>query len=126
MEKIGKIMMVVFIAGILVVPLACSADGLTMPPQADVGYAGTETDLVSIVENIIKWVVGFIVLISIFMFAYGGLTYLTAGGDESKVENAKKFLGVCFVFGLVCYSRVGGNLFLSNSKKIAGGIQFVD
>jgi hypothetical protein len=100
MEKIGKIMMVVFIAGILVVPLACSADGLTMPPQADVGYAGTETDLVSIVENIIKWVVGFIVLISIFMFAYGGLTYLTAGGDESKVENAKKAL-VSALFGLL-------------------------
>ncbi len=103
MEKIGKIIMVVFVAGILVVPLACLADGLTMPPKADLGYAGTETDLVTIVENIIKWVVGFIVLISIFMFAYGGLTYLTAGGDETKVETAKKAL-VSALFGLLIAS----------------------
>ena len=92
MEKIGKIMMVVFVAGILVVPLACLADGLTMPTASDVGYGDTETDIITIIEKIIKWVVGLIVLLSIFMFAYGGLTYLTAGGDESKIETAKKYI----------------------------------
>jgi hypothetical protein len=100
MEKIGKIMMIVFAMGILITPLVCLADGLTMPPAGDVGYDGTETDLVTIVENIIKWVVGFIVLISIFMFAYGGLTYLTAGGDETKIETAKKALASA-LFGLL-------------------------
>ena len=100
MEKIGKVVMFVFAMGILVVPLACLADGLTMPPAGDVGYAGTETDLVTIVEDIVKWVVGFIVLMSIFMFAYGGLTYITAGGDETKVETAKKAL-VSALFGLM-------------------------
>ena len=34
------------------------------------------------------------------MFAYGGLTYMTAGGDEAKVETAKKALTAA-LFGLV-------------------------
>ncbi len=127
MGKIGKIMMVVFMFGLLAGPVfglslvsdiqavtydqygnaipgsgsgSSSGSGLTMPNPGDVGYAGTETDFITIVEKIVKWVVGFIVLMSIFMFAYGGLTYLTAGGDETKVENAKKAL-VSALFGLL-------------------------
>ena len=117
MEKIGKMMMIVFMFGLLTVPVfslalvsdasaatggssAGSGDGLTMPEQSSVGYAGTETDIVKIVEKIVKWVVGFIVLLSIFMFAYGGLIYLTAGGDEAKVEKAKTALTAA-LFGLL-------------------------
>ena len=114
MGKIGKIMMFVFMFGLLTVPVfsltlvpnasaaigGSSGDGLTMPPKADVGYAGTETDLITIIEKIVKWVVGLIVLLSIFMFAYGGLTYLIAGGDESKVEKAKGALTAA-LFGLL-------------------------
>ena len=100
MEKIGKIMMFVFAVGLLVAPIAVLADGLTMPPEANVGYAGTEKDFVKIIQKITKWVVGFIVLLAIFMFAYGGLTYMTAGGDESKVDTAKKAL-TSALFGLI-------------------------
>ena len=100
MEKIGKIMMIVFAVGLLAAPVAVLADGLTMPPEGDVGYTGTETDFVVIIKNITKWVVGFIVLLAIFMFAYGGLTYMTAGGDETKVDTAKKAL-TSALFGLI-------------------------
>ena len=111
MGKIGKIMMFVFMFGLLTVPVfslalvsdasaAVTSKGLNTPDASSVGYEGTETDLVKIVETIVKWVVGFIVLMSIFMFAYGGLTYITAGGDESKVETAKKAL-TSALFGLM-------------------------
>ena len=115
MGKIGKIMMVVFMFGLLAGPVfglalvsntsaavggSAGGEGLIMPDKTSVGYAGTETDLVSIVEDIVKWVVGFVVLISIFMFAYGALTYIIAGGDETKVETAKKAL-VSALFGLM-------------------------
>jgi hypothetical protein len=98
MEKIGKIMMLVFAVGLLVAPVSVLA--LEMPPEASVGYEGTETDFVKIIQNITKWVVGFIILLAIFMFAYGGLTYMTAGGDESKVDTAKKAL-TSALFGLI-------------------------
>ena len=114
MEKIGKMMMIVFMFGLLTVPVfsltlvpdvqaapnPVTSDGLTMPDQSSVGYEGTETDIVVIVKKIVKWVVGFIVLLSIFMFAYGGLIYLTAGGDESKVDKAKTALTAA-LFGLL-------------------------
>ena len=93
--------MIVFAVGLLVAPVAVlAAEGLEMPPEADVGYAGTEKDFVEIVKKITKWVVGFIVLLAIFMFAYGGLTYMTASGDESKVDTAKKAL-TSALFGLI-------------------------
>jgi hypothetical protein len=99
-EKIGKIMMIVFMASIFAVPVLALADGLTMPEASTVGYGETEIDFVVIVKKIVKWVVGFIVLIAIFMFAYGGLTYMTAGGDETKVDTAKKALTAA-LYGLL-------------------------
>ena len=44
------------------------------------------------VQDIIKGVIGLIIFISIFFFVYGGILYMTAGGDETKVELAKKLL----------------------------------
>ena len=42
------------------------------------------------VQDIIKGVIGLIIFI--FFFVYGGILYMTAGGDEGKVETAKKVL----------------------------------
>ncbi len=44
------------------------------------------------VQDVINCVIGLIILIPIFFFVDGGILYMTAGGDEGKVETAKKVL----------------------------------
>lgn len=41
------------------------------------------------VVNFVKWVLGFLGLVSVIMIIYGGYRYLTAGGNEESVEKAK-------------------------------------
>lgn len=47
------------------------------------------TDMVTVVTNIIGFVVGLLYLIAVVYTLYGGFQILTAGGDEEKVTKGK-------------------------------------
>ena len=47
---------------------------------------------VDITVAIINWVLGILALIAVIMILIGGFKWLTAGGNEEKVEGAKKLL----------------------------------
>lgn len=64
--------------------------------QQEVGqYAGyniSSPDLYDIISQIISTALSFIGLIFIVLIIYSGITWMTAGGDESNVTKAKKIL----------------------------------
>lgn len=60
-----------------------------------------------IVVNIINWVLGILALIAVIMVLIGGFRWMTAGGNEEKVDGAKKLL-LAAVIGLVIIMAAWG------------------
>lgn len=59
-----------------------------------------EADLKNTVINIIRWILGILALLAVVFVIYGGFMWLTSGGDESKIEKAKKIISGAVV-GLI-------------------------
>jgi len=57
-------------------------------------------DLKGTVINIINWVLGILSLLAVIFVIYGGFVWLTAAGNEEKIEQAKKIIGAAVV-GLI-------------------------
>lgn len=53
-----------------------------------------------VVVNIINWVLGILALIAVIMILIGGFKWMTAAGNEEKVESARKLL-IAAIIGLV-------------------------
>ncbi len=59
--------------------------------QPDTGYAiATETSMATIIGKIVNAFLGLLGIIFIVLMLYGGYNWMTAGGDEAKMEIAKK------------------------------------
>lgn len=65
--------------------------------------------LMSMIQEVINWLIGILVMIATLLFMYAGFLYFTAAGSESKVETAKEifwnvaggFLIVLLAFTLI-------------------------
>ncbi|MBU1915764.1 pilin, partial [Patescibacteria group bacterium] len=86
---------------LLIIPIAAFAQLTT----SDVGlqYAAeiglTTTDIRTIVARVINAFLGLLGLLAVSLFIYAGYLYMTAGGDSSKVDQAKKLM-INVVIGL--------------------------
>ncbi|MFH1367445.1 MAG: hypothetical protein ABIH38_05720 [Patescibacteria group bacterium] len=58
------------------------------------------SDLKATVVNVIQWVLGIMALVAVVFIIIGGVTWMTAGGNEEKVEKAKKIISAA-VIGLI-------------------------
>lgn len=59
-----------------------------------------QTDLKLVISNIVRVILGFLGIIAVIIIMYGGFIWMTAGGDPTKVEKAKKIL-INAVIGLI-------------------------
>ncbi|MFA5070290.1 MAG: hypothetical protein WC528_03330 [Patescibacteria group bacterium] len=57
-------------------------------------------DLKQSVINILQWVLGLLALIAVIMIIIGGFQWMTAAGNEEKIEKAKKVISAA-VIGLI-------------------------
>lgn len=64
------------------------------------GISGGETDLYTIVGSIINVVLGFLGLVLLFYFLFGGFKWMTSGGEEEGVQQAQTMIKNA-VIGLV-------------------------
>lgn len=71
------------------VVLAQASTGWTTGP-APTGLPTVE--LGDILENIIIGILGFVSILGILFLVYGGIRYVTAAGNESDMEEAKKII----------------------------------
>jgi len=70
----------------------------------------SRVDAENFFAQIINWFLGFIGLIAVVMFIYGGVLYLTAGGNDEQTGKAKKamlYAVIGIVIVLLAYTIVG-------------------
>lgn len=88
-----------FAISLLIIPFVASAQFSVSGPSSL-----TDADLSVILSNIILYVIGFIGILGILFLVYGGVRYVTSGGNESDAEEAKKIITYA-IWGLfICAS----------------------
>jgi hypothetical protein len=68
--------------------------------------SGVNEDLGSLITRLINWAIGIAALISVVMLIFSGYRYITAAGDENKVEAATKTLTYSIVGLVICFIAV--------------------
>ncbi len=58
------------------------------------------TDVPTLIGRIIKGALGVVGSLALLMFIYGGLTWMTSGGNEEKIKKGKGIL-IWAIFGIV-------------------------
>ena len=98
--KLSKKHLVASIAsvGVLALPMMVSAAITIENVGSSLGLGSA--DLKQTVINVISFVLGLLGLIAVIMILYGGFIWLTAGGNEDKVDSAKKIISSAAI-GLV-------------------------
>lgn len=85
---------------LLALPFAASAATPYEIPDHG-GEVGLGTaDLQATVINVIQWVLGILALVAVVMIIIGGFQWMTAAGNEERIEKAKKVISAA-VIGLI-------------------------
>jgi hypothetical protein len=105
--KTALIVAALLVVGLLMAPLAASAEIVNDPAATEFGltdYGGTssssiglgDTPLDEAVVGLINVLLGFLGLIAVIIILIGGFRWMTAGGNEDKVAEARKtiFAGI--------------------------------
>ena len=83
---------------------ANAASALTVQELDDSGIGDSlvlgENDPEQLAIAVVNWILGILALIAVVMILIGGFRWMTAGGNEEKVESAKKLL-IAALIGLV-------------------------
>jgi len=98
--KLSKIATGIALAAALAAPVVAGA-----ATQFSIEDIGTKTglgtaDLKTTVINIISWVLGILALVAVVMIIIGGFQWMTAAGNEEKIEKSKKIISAA-VIGLI-------------------------
>ncbi|MFA4871485.1 MAG: hypothetical protein WC610_00260 [Patescibacteria group bacterium] len=93
-SSITKILLVVFLVIFLflILPTTTWAQNLDLGLESARGIGLAETPLKVIIARIIQIVLGFLGILTVILIMYAGFIWMTAGGDEKKIETAKKIL----------------------------------
>lgn len=131
MKKISKHLMAFAILALLVLPLfAVNAQegtdtfGISQTNEALGGSLGkSDTDPRTIAANIINLALGFLGIIAVVIVLMGGFKWMTAAGNEDKVEEAKKVLGAGVVGLLIVLAAWGLSSWVINQifTNVLGG-----
>jgi hypothetical protein len=89
------------IAPILSFALPAQAIDFGLNEANEIGLpGGTSNDPKALAVTIIQYLMSFLGLIAVVVILWGGFQWLTAGGNESRVESAKKTI-IAGVIGLI-------------------------
>ncbi|MFH0829470.1 MAG: hypothetical protein V1907_04870 [Candidatus Kerfeldbacteria bacterium] len=116
MKKLSTLATGLALAVAAVFPLAALATPYSIEDIG--GQVGLGTaDLKSTVINIISWVLGILALVAVVFIIYGGFTWLTAAGNEEKIEKAKKIIGSAVVGLIVVLLAWAITIFVAGTTK---------
>jgi len=80
-------------------PLVAQAQ-VTVNPTLGTTFGLGTADLEQTVINIVQWALGLLALVAVVMIIIGGFKWITAAGNEEKIESAKKLISAA-VIGLI-------------------------
>lgn len=83
----------VFLLSIMALPVLIQAAELKNP-------LGEGTTFESVIQNVISAALGLSGVLALIAFIYGGITWMTSGGDSSKVQKGKNMM-IWAVWGIV-------------------------
>ncbi len=93
MKKIFKSLTIVTMVVLLVVPvLATPALALDLGTEYGEATELGDTDPRDIAANLIGVILGFLAIIAVIMILIGGFKWMTAGGNEDQVAQARQIL----------------------------------
>ena len=127
MKKISKYLVAFTLAAFLSLPafaLAQNSINETFGFESiNEGLGGTlkETDPRTMVGSIINVALGFLGVIAVVIILIGGFKWMTAGGSEEKVGEAKKMLGYGVIGLVIVLAAWGLATFVINSIYTATG-----
>lgn len=80
-----------------------------------------ETSLSNLITSIITLIMGFLGIIAVLIMLWGGFIWMTAGGEQDKVDKAKKLI-VSGIIGLVIIfaAYAIASFVISNLKGFTG------
>jgi cytochrome bd-type quinol oxidase subunit 2 len=104
----GALTSVVAISGMVSSVLAQSGTATPPKPAGDwiKGLTGVSQPLESWIVTLLNWAIGLAALAAVVMLIVAGYLYITANGDENKVEKATKTLTFAIVGLVVCFIAV--------------------
>ncbi len=70
------------------------------------GIQTSDQKLMPLATNLINWAVGLAALVCVVILIASGYKYITAAGDEAKVESATKTLTFAIIGLVVCFIAV--------------------
>ncbi|MFA6549838.1 MAG: hypothetical protein WCT36_00590 [Candidatus Gracilibacteria bacterium] len=94
-------------------------------PGVVAGSTGGTGDLRVLAIRIINYVLGFLGLIAVAMIIFGGITYVTAAGEQGKVDSAKKIIMyavVGLIIVILSYAIVSTVLQAGTGSSGVGGV----
>ena len=101
MKKLSKLALLLGSFAVLAMPAVSYAQPTTFSVESVGAQIGLgDADLKETVINILNWLLGIMALVAVVMIIIGGFTWLTAGGNEEKVDKAKKIISAA-VIGLI-------------------------
>lgn len=101
MRRFAKLALIAGSMGAALLPVITHAQATTFSVESVGSQVGLgDADLKQTVINILQLVLGLLSLIAVVMIIIGGFTWLTAGGNEEKVDKAKKIISAA-VIGLI-------------------------
>lgn len=80
-----KTILAVLLLGLILAPVVSVNAIAINNPNTTFG----ESSFFAIIDNVANFLFGFIVILSIIFLVWGGIQYVTAGGDEAQMEKAK-------------------------------------
>ncbi|MBI5765657.1 hypothetical protein HZA71_00310 [Candidatus Falkowbacteria bacterium] len=96
---------IVMTMSLMALPLITNAQTNTAENLFDLNSAkgiglGSNTPLKETINSIIKVILGFLGILAVIIILWGGFTWMTAMGDEKKVETAKKLI-IAGIIGII-------------------------
>lgn len=69
----------------------------------------------SLAITVINWVLGLLALVAVVLILVGGFRWMTAGGNEEKVESAKKTLYAALIGLIIILAGWGVSVYVINN-----------
>ncbi len=92
--------------------------------QSGLKGEGSETDLMTIIANLINVVLGLVGVILLILFIYAGFLWMTAGGDSDQVKKAKSiFKNAIIGLLIVVLSYAISSFVINRMSSVSGGSQ---
>lgn len=90
----------VMVLTILALPVVVGAQDPFGVDEAQFAGLGTQDDLKETIRQIVNLLLGFLGIIAVIILLWGGFMWMTAAGDEGKVDKAKKLI-VAAIIGII-------------------------